>query len=572
MLICTAVTFPYEEFRPFQRELYQAVHRVLTNGGRLLINAPTGLGKTAAVMAAVVQYITENGGRVHYVVRTRNELTPPLRELARIRKRGLDVNYLVIKSRQDMCCYRELKRLNYLEFLAECNFLKKRGLCKYYPPRDVEQVGDLCQSNICPYEYAKERFAKAPLVLSTYYYIFGGEKIAREKVVIVDESHALLDAVVNIHTAKVSIDDIKAAHRECRRYGFQEVAKGLYDLLNLIKKKRSDVEIREILSPLQLEEALWEIARRKAREGKTPYTPLLAIREFNRKLRERKLHVEIEPDSLVAMPTDPERIVTSALEGAHGVVYVSGTLPVHSFAEILGITHYDVVDIPFSKYIPRENYLSVVDMGVTTRFQERGEEMYLKIAERLATIINMSPRGVLAVFPSYQVMRGVRKYLKIAIPHWYEDGEVELENLPEKFFGGVVAGGRYAEGVEYVKNGVNLLSIVVIVGVPYPEPSPYLERRVETLKPRLKDKAWSAVYQYRAVVQVRQAVGRLFRSPRDEGVLIFLDRRYVEVELWESLKDVLAGSLLVNHVGEVRREVEYFLLSRQSPDRYQKYE
>jgi len=169
---------------------------------------------------------------------------------------------------------------------------------------------------------------------------------------------------------------------------------------------------------------------------------------------------------------------------------------------------------------------------------------------------------VLAVFPSYEVMKAVRKYLRFSIPHWYEGGDgVSWGSLPEKFFIGAVARGRYTEGVEYTVGGKNYLTTVVVVGVPYPEPSPYLGRRVEALRPRMGDLAWSAVYLYQALVSVRQAVGRLFRGPNDRGALIFLDRRYAEPEVWNNLRDILEGSLIVHNVEEAADALEAFFTS-----------
>ncbi|MEM1597575.1 MAG: ATP-dependent DNA helicase [Pyrobaculum sp.] len=566
--------FPYDSPRPFQREIYWRVYSALERGVPALVNAPTGLGKTAAVLGAALKYAFERGLGVHYVVRTRNELEPPVRELSRLRERGVDVEYVVLKSRQDMCCYRQLRRLEYLEFLAECSLLKKMGRCEYYPPKDVEvplknvstYVKMLCISKSCPYEYAKERVGRARVVVSTYYYVFGKEAAdVRDKVVIVDEAHSLFNAVASLHAVKISESDLRLAYRECRRYGFLEEASKIYKLLTLIRKTSGVVEdLLGEAADLSLEEAIWEITKKKAEAGVTPYTPLLLVKELVDALRSRvKYLAEVrEVDSakyLALTPLDPVSIVKKALEQAANVVYVSGTLPIQLFSEVLNLTKYEALDIAFHQYVPRENFLSVVDVGVTTRYQERSEEMYLKIASRIAAVINASPGGVLAVFPSYEVLKAVRKYLKISIPHWFEGfDEVEIENLPNKFFIGAVAGGRFVEGVEYVVEGANLLSTVAIVGVPYPEPSAYLERRVELLKPRLKERAWGAVYLYQAVVNIRQAIGRLFRGPNDRGVLVFLDRRYVEPDLWNALRDVLAGALIVENVEEAAPHFSLF--------------
>jgi DNA excision repair protein ERCC-2 len=568
--------FPYDEFRPFQREIYERTYSGLKSGVHVIINAPTGLGKTAAVLSAVVKYVLETGASAHYVVRTRTELEPPIRELARMAERGVVVDYAVIKSRQDMCCYDQLKRLDYLEFLAECDLLRRMGECEYHPPKDVDvplhsisaYVRMLCASGSCPYEYARQRIREARLVVSTYYYVFGRERAdVKDRVIVIDEAHSLVDSVARLHSIRVSEADVRAAYREARRYGFVEEARKIYALLAFIKRARGVASVDElagVLGGLEVEGAAWEITKRRIESGVSPFTPLVLVRELRRALKGRaryfiEARAEESGKAIVLYPLEPEAIIRDVLREARAVAHMSGTLPVSLYAETLGVARYERVDIPFNAFVPRSNYLAVVDVGVTTKYGERDEDMYLKIAQRVAAVVNVSPGGVLAVFPSYEVMKGVRRYLRLSIAHWYEDqGVVDWGGLPDRFFVGAVARGRYAEGVEYVRGGRSLLATVVIVGVPYPEPAPYLERRVESLRPRLRGAAWSAVYLYEAVVSVRQAVGRLFRGPRDRGVLAFLDRRYVEPELWQSLSDVLAGSIIVGDMRESLSAIEGF--------------
>ena len=576
--------FPYQEPRPFQREIYLTVYEALRRGRPALINAPTGLGKTAAVLSAAVKYALETGVKIHYAVRTRNELAAPLRELARLRERGVEVDYVVIKSRQDMCCYAQMKKMEYLAFLAECNLLKAMGKCEYYPPKEADvplrdvntYVKYLCALRTCPYEYAKERLDKATVAVSTYYYVFGWERNLKGKVVIVDEAHALFDSVTSIYTLTATEQDLRAAYRECRKYGLVEEAGAIYRLLTLVRKTSGEVpDLLGELEAVNLDAAVREIVKRKAEEGKSPYTPLLLVRELRNALKSRlgyiaEVRTVDSSKALVLTPIDPVSIVKKAVEEAVNTIYISGTLPIKLFSEMLGLRDYYSLDISFRQYIPRENYISVIDIGVTTRYQERGEEMYLKLAERIAAVVNLSPGGVLAVFPSYEVMKAVRKYLRFSIPHWYEGSDgVNWGSLPEKFFIGAVARGRYTEGVEYTAGGKNYLTTVVVVGVPYPEPSPYLDRRVEALRPRMGELAWSAVYLYQALVSVRQAVGRLFRGPNDRGALIFLDRRYAEPEVWNNLRDILEGSLIVNNVEEAADALEAFFTSSREAARGQ---
>ena len=54
-----SLTFPFPEYRPGQRELAVAAYRVLANGGRLFLAAPTGIGKTISVLFPAAKALGE---------------------------------------------------------------------------------------------------------------------------------------------------------------------------------------------------------------------------------------------------------------------------------------------------------------------------------------------------------------------------------------------------------------------------------------------------------------------------------------------------------------------------------
>ena len=51
--------FPFPAYRPGQRELAVAAYRVLANGGRLFLAAPTGIGKTISTLFPAVKALGE---------------------------------------------------------------------------------------------------------------------------------------------------------------------------------------------------------------------------------------------------------------------------------------------------------------------------------------------------------------------------------------------------------------------------------------------------------------------------------------------------------------------------------
>lgn len=89
--------FPYPDYRPNQRKMLEAVAKTAVKGGVLMIDAPTGSGKSSAVSALLSE---SNGRKVLIAVRTISQLNIFLRELELIRQKrvGLKYSYLVGKG------------------------------------------------------------------------------------------------------------------------------------------------------------------------------------------------------------------------------------------------------------------------------------------------------------------------------------------------------------------------------------------------------------------------------------------------------------------------------------------
>ena len=580
--------FPYDEFRPFQRELATTILDGFRSGRVVLVNAPTGLGKTAAALAAALTYAEEVEAKVLYLVRTKNEMLQPLRELARLKARGVDLKYAFLRNKQDMCCYKELRGLPYAEFLAECRYLRALGKCRYFPPKPFEPAEPLapraflkaaCEAGTCAYESAKALALFADVVVATYFYAFSprAERWVdlQRAVLIVDEAHSLPDAVASINSVSITEGEVRRARADAERYGQREAAASLYKAQRGLKEvKPGPVSIGDVLAlfeePSQIERAAVEVVRSKADEGATPYSPLVAIAEFLKTLREGGRYIVLAEESedglkLRAIPYDVSRLIANVLSSAKAAALMSGSMPVDLFTKAVPLSKPPrVFDIPFDKYVQAGNFTAIVDRSVTSKFTARGEDMYKAVARRIAAAVAASPKGVLTVFPSYDLLKAVRKYLSFNIPLYVEARDTDLEDieLGAKFVVFAVAGGKLAEGVEYVRDGVNLLSTVVIAGVPYPDRDYYLDKRVEELSAGLGvETAWNAVYLYNAVVKVRQAVGRLFRSPKDRGALVFLDYRFLEPDVYIQLKDLLRGAKIVEDEASLRQALEEFFTS-----------
>jgi DNA excision repair protein ERCC-2 len=135
--------------------------------------------------------------------------------------------------------------------------------------------------------------------------------------------------------------------------------------------------------------------------------------------------------------------------------------------------------------------------------------------------------------PSYRVMKEMRPYLEEAIYkniYWEESGRQKKTMAAlDQFRSGrsgvfvCVMGGSVAEGMDFPGDE---LCFAVIVGIPYPPPS--LE--IKAMKDMYDQKygagfGWKLTSQIPAVRKMRQAIGRLIRTPTDRGMAVILDNR-----------------------------------------------
>ena len=114
------IAFPYDRPRPGQLEAARLISEAISEGRVVALRAPTGFGKTATIIKGLLDSGAE---RVIYVVRTRNEIQPVIRELRRFGLRG----YTFLYSARRMCPLLEEENLGIDDFWNTCRLLRLRG-------------------------------------------------------------------------------------------------------------------------------------------------------------------------------------------------------------------------------------------------------------------------------------------------------------------------------------------------------------------------------------------------------------------------------------------------------------
>lgn len=578
--------FPYKEFRTGQRELAEAVARTVSRGGVLAVRAPTGFGKTAAV---IYGHLLAKAGKVLFLVRTVNEVEPVARELRRF-----GVGYTVLVSPRRTC---PLLRgapghVPAEDFWENCRIARLRGACPYY--MEVESIDPSMASSIlssgssslsglrligsklgaCPFFTARRLIKDVDFIIATYPYFFKKElfdyAVAEMGVsygdlsVVIDEAHSIL-SIHSITERSLTLEMLERAVEEVKTRvpEYEDVVESLDSLkgvitslarrrvrgLRLVEKEI----VLDALGDYQLildaaEESRFRAASEALASGDASSvvsvrSPLYSVSLWIETVvldDSRVFYSGEGRPSLLATLLDPALIARDPLESVHSAVLMSGTLPPHGFlSRIVGLRRdIEYLDLSMASRAERGAVYTAVASDVSTRYVERNRVTYSRIASYINVINTRLPGPKLVVYPSYEVMRSILDKMPAGVEMYVEDRGTSIDSLIESLSPGnrvlinAVAGGKLVEGVEFTVNGRSIVRVVIVVGVPFPQPDDYTREQLQIVSSRLgEDGGRDYVYRYLTMVKVKQALGRARRSPEDRAAFFLLDYRYLRRDL-----------------------------------------
>jgi len=148
------------------------------------------------------------------------------------------------------------------------------------------------------------------------------------------------------------------------------------------------------------------------------------------------------------------------------------------------------------------------------------------LAATLRRVLERVPRRALALFTSRRLLEATAAHLA-GTPHLVQRRDGDRERLLTRF--------RHSPppvillGLDTLWEGIDLpgeeLELLVVVRLPFPVPTHPL---TEAQSDRIRDRGGSPfgeLFLPRAVLRLRQGVGRLVRTPTDRGALLFADPR-----------------------------------------------
>ena len=246
---------PYS-FRGKQEETVESIKTALVKRKHIVLESPTGSGKTFTSLAAALPFAEENNLKIVYCVRTNSQQKQVIHELQQFKKSGNPIKAIAIQGREALCPQqnydRELKKSNWSEKSKICKTLKMQSImgeagCQFYrslvhggktliknwsseilTAQDFAKCAE--EANICPYELNKLLLKDARVVIVPYVYFFedflrkymlGWMSTSIDKIIlIVDEAHNLPDWARGAASESMTVEAINRAVNEIKNYGY----------------------------------------------------------------------------------------------------------------------------------------------------------------------------------------------------------------------------------------------------------------------------------------------------------------------------------------------------------------
>lgn len=599
-----ALQFPFTQYRTGQKAMMQAVYKTCQEGGQLLCQAPTGIGKTMSVLFPALKTLG-SGGPIFYLTARGTTRTAAENAVALLHQStpNLQLRSITLTAKDKICLLPVRECTPEACIYADGYYDRVKEALWHaldVPTLTADTLQELARRyRVCPFELGLDLSLWCDVVIADYNYLFDPVvHLARffesrgDYLFLVDEAHNLPARARDMHSATLC----KSAFLDARkRLGKQKSS--LKNALNKVnelfldwrhrceescaearfgktffEKERADAldhALQRLCEPLQdwLEEH---------REPDEVHDALLQlyfdVRAWLRVADTFDEHFVLQVSASGSevrasmLCLDPSAFLAADFAKGRASVLFSATLaPAGYYKDLCGLPDANAVALrsPF----PAENLGLWCARQISTRYKDRTGSI-VPVSDLLACMVRAKPGNYLVFFPSYNYLQTVlddftQRYPEL--PTLCQQSSMDeasradflsrfIPDPSQSLLGFAVLGGVFSEGVDLA--GDRLIGVAV-VGPGLPQVGPRQEQLRDHFE-QTRGSGFDYAYRYPGMNKVLQAAGRVIRTPQDKGVVLLIDDRFTAPDTrrlmpphWEHLR-------IVNSTDQFRRELSDF--------------
>ena len=599
--------FRFEKPRIYQDAMLDDIYNAVSEKRSILVNAPTGIGKTDAAMAAALTCALSHDLNVMFLTPKISQHKIAVESIRGIREKfGLNFTFVDLVGKQNLCTNSEVNAISNDAFYGACASRVKQGKCHFFKnarkvcdnaePYESKWSDDIKDANsrghnalfdasfehgMCAYEVATKLASTARVIVADYAHMLNPytkpaflKKIAQnisDTIIIWDEAHNIISSANAYFSSTLSNASISRAETELKSISSKiDISYLTFAITKLAEQKLARSEEAFVESddlPGEISSNIGEITGMLEKAGleyaeksKTKRSAILHIAKFLNAWQQSGQEIK----RIIAKKGKTTKLIIDCLypkkalpifQEAHSNVFMSATLlPLNMYADLLGMDSAQMESYPSP--FPAANRRAFIDESVTTKYTSRSIEQYKRIAERISKVKGAVKGNIAVFFPSFEFMNNVFRYMKdssIYLQH-RDMNSPSVEGLLSAFkssqdsmlFG--VMGGSLSEGVDYANN---IIKGVIIVGIPLTKPDLELSARIDYFDSLFSGRGNEYAYTIPAIIRSVQAAGRAIRSEKDRAVIVFMDKRYRYPIYSMLIKDALVTVGRNDYVNEI---------------------
>ena len=567
-----ALTFPFGQYRPGQRELAVAVYKTILTSKRLFAEAPTGTGKTISTLFPTIKAIGEGViQRIFYLTAKQSTRRVAEEAVDLMASQGLKLKSITLTAKDKikfpeeadlqpdenpyMLGYYDRLKPALLDLIQHNDQLTRPVIEKYARKHTLD-----------PFEFQLDASLFCDIIIGDYNYLFDPQVHLQrffatedpDNFFLIDEAHNLVSRSRDMYSAEINSQpldrlietsrDLAQATPKLRRRlqdlraTFSDIAQpliddGQTDSTFLMPPENFDHDLSRLVEAIHD----WLVD-----QPQTPFTQAILdyyfaaisyqrIGEYYDDTYRMRLELDNGNIMLKELCLDPSAFLADSLALGHGAVLFSATLsPMDYYQNVLGGDQDSLAYQLDSPFEPAHQEI-LVTTYIQTTYKQRNANL-ANILLAIKNLIDGKTGNYLIFLPSYSYLLDVSQAFHLAYPHvktvCQESQMAEANrtaflasftaNPSETLVGFALLGGIFSEGIDLKAD--RLIGVgIVSVGLPGLNPETNLLRDYFAER---SHRGFAYAYQLPGLNNVFQAAGRLIRGSKDVGIILLMEQRF----------------------------------------------